>query len=59
MGESGESETGKGQEDRYRVLSRDKVRERLKSRQLVVEDVKNKDPLVILRDVLSANSDED
>lgn len=38
---------------------RDKVRERLKARHLVVEDVKNKDPLVILRDVLSANSDED
>nr|XP_049696629.1 uncharacterized protein LOC126054567 [Helicoverpa armigera] len=40
---------------------RDKVKERLKKNgtDLTVEEVKNKDPLLILRDVLLANTDED
>lgn len=40
---------------------RDKVRERLEKngKHLVVEDVKNKDPLIVLKDVLLINSDDD
>lgn len=40
---------------------RRKVKHRLESagRNLLVEEVKNKDPLLMLRDVLSVNSDED
>lgn len=37
-----------------------KVKERLeKSGHLLVEEIKNKDPLLVLRDVLSANTDDD
>lgn len=36
-----------------------KVKERLAGNHLVVEEIKNKDPLLVLRDVLSANMDED
>lgn len=40
---------------------REKIKERLKreEKHLNVEEIRNKDPLVILRDVLSYNSDED
>lgn len=39
---------------------RQKIKERLQgTTELIVEEVKNKDPLVILRDVLKYNSDED
>lgn len=40
---------------------REKVKERLEKagKHLIVEDAKNKDPLIILKDVLLANSDED
>lgn len=40
---------------------RNKVRERIETgnKHLVVEEARNKDPLLILRDVLSYNSDED
>lgn len=40
---------------------RDKVKSRLEGKgvDLTVEEVRNKDPLVILRDVLSVNTDED
>lgn len=40
---------------------REKVRNRLATagKHLIVEDVKNKDPLIILKDVLLVNSDED
>lgn len=40
---------------------RQKVKERLEKagKHLVVEDVKNKDPLIVLKDVLLINSDED
>lgn len=40
---------------------RQKVRDRLEKagKRLIIEDVKNKDPLIILKDVLLVNSDED
>lgn len=40
---------------------REKVKDRLKSagKRLIVEEVQNKDPLIILKDVLLSNSDED
>lgn len=40
---------------------RQKVRDKLEKsgKRLIVEDVKNKDPLLILKDVLLVNSDED
>lgn len=40
---------------------RDKVKDRLEkaNKNLIVEDIKNKDPLIILKDVLLVNSDED
>lgn len=40
---------------------RDKVKDRLgkDSTNLIVEDIKNKDPLLVLRNVLTMNSDED
>lgn len=40
---------------------RDKVKNRLKNagKRLIVEEVQNKDPLIILKDVLISNSDED
>lgn len=36
-----------------------KVKERLKGNHLVVEEIKNKNPLLVLRDVLLVNSDDD
>lgn len=36
-----------------------KVKERLQGNQLVVEEIQNKDPLLVLRDVLLANTDDD
>lgn len=53
--------------DRKIVLScrnendRKKIRERIEETgdQLVAEDIRNKDPLLVLRDVLTINSDED
>ncbi|CAH2224155.1 jg8978 [Pararge aegeria aegeria] len=42
------------------VEERDKVKERLKKAdQLKVEDIQNKDPLLVLKDVLAYNSDDD
>lgn len=43
------------------VEEREKVRKRLatKNANLIVEDVKNKDPLLVLRNVLAINTDED
>ncbi|XP_073963662.1 uncharacterized protein [Choristoneura fumiferana] len=38
---------------------RDKVRKRLETKDLIVEDVKNKDPLLVLRSVLALNTDDD
>ena len=38
---------------------RDKARQRLESCRLQVEDAKNRDPMIILRDLLNINSDEE